>query len=193
MESELKMFTQGSDNRLLENKKVKIVFEDGQGVIQVEGVGCEITGRERDIIVRTNMVMDHYLFPDRKVEPGSDWQIRGDVFSGFLDPRLEGKVDGQVTVARAPDFTDAKSGVAKRLRIVKGQIVVRRESEQREITGQITGLKGVCVIPDTVGVVTSGGLHGHVDYKNLSRDHLLFAAETSFTPRIDITYECSVE
>jgi hypothetical protein len=193
MESELRMFTQGSDNRLLEGKTVRIVFIDGKGVESVEGVGCELTPRERDLVVRTNFVMDHYLFPDRKVEPGHDWTVNGDVFSGFLDPRLHGRVGGEVTVLRAPDFVDHKDEVSKRVKIVKGTLVLRDEAGGREITGQITNLRGACAIPDRFGVVTSGTLQGYADYKAVTKDHLLFAAETTFTPRLEVSYACTVE
>jgi hypothetical protein len=193
MESELKMFTQGGENRLLEGKKVRIVFLDGKGVDSIEGIGCQINQREHDVIVRTNFVMDHYLFPDRKVEPGSDWTVRGDTFSGFLDPRLHGKVGGEVAILRTPDFIDARGAVSKRLKVVKGELNVREQGGSRQVTGQVTGLRGTFVVPDRYGVVTSGHLSGYANYKNVSTDHLLFAAETTFTPRIDIRYECSVE
>jgi hypothetical protein len=193
LESELKLFSQGSDNRLLQGKTVRIVFKDGQGVTEVEGVGCQISERERDTIVRTNFILDHYIMPDRKVEPGSDWAVSGDVFSGFLDPRLNGKISGDVGLMRTPDFIDHKGEVSKRLKIVKGNIEVRKTDGNRDITGQITGLRGVCVMPDKFGVVTVGHLHGYASYKNVSADHLLFAAETTVTPRINVSYECTVE
>ena len=193
LEEEIKMFTQGSDNKLLEGKTVRIIFKDGFGVSDIIPIGCGLTDRERDVIIRTNFVMDHYLFPDRQVAPDADWTIDGSVFAGFVDPRLNGKVEGQVTVTRTPDFVDADGKVSKRLKITKGQVIIRNENGPTNITGQITNLKGVCVLPDDFGVVTSAHLGGFVEYKNVSRDHLLFQAETTMQPKIDISYECSVE
>ena len=187
------MFTQGTDNRLLEGKTVKIVFKEGFGVHQVIPIDCGLTDRERDVIVRTNFLMDHYLFPDTEVGLGTEWTRNGDVFAGFLDPRLNGKVGGTITVMRTPDFVDARGKVSKKLKVVNGQIVVTDQSGTSNITGQVTGLKGVCVLPDDYGVVTSAHLHGYAEYRSISRDHLLFEAHTSFLPKIEIRYECSVE
>lgn len=192
-EREIKMFTQGRDNKLLEGKTAQIVFKDGYGVSEIIPINCEISDRERDIIVRTNFVMDHYLFPNRKVEPGADWSIDGSVFAGFLDPRLNGKVSGQVTVTRTPDFVDAVGRVSKKLKLTKGDVVVREETGSSNITGQLTGLGGVCVLPDDYGVVTSAHLHGYAEYKNVSRDHLLFDAQTTVQPKIEVRYDCTVE
>src|SRR5205807_383071 len=82
---DLRLFTQGRDNKLLEGRTVEIVFKDGHGITEIRPVKCGLSDRERDAILRTNFVMDHYLFPDRKVEPGADWTVDGSVFAGFLD------------------------------------------------------------------------------------------------------------
>ena len=192
-EREIKMFTQGSGKKVLEGKTVRITFKDGYGVTEITPVGCGLTDREKDVIVRTNFVMDHYLFPDRKVEPGADWSIDGSVFAGFLDPRLNGKVGGTVAVMRTPDFVDARGKVSKKLKLIDGQVIIRDETGLANVTGQITNLKGVCVLPDDYGIVTSAHLHGYAEYKNVSRDHLLFEAQTTVQPKIEIRYECTVE
>lgn len=192
-EQEIKLFTQGPDNRLLEGKTVEIIFREGVGVASIIPIECGLTQREEDVIVRTNFVMDHYLFPDRKVEPGADWQVDGSVFAGFLDPRLNGKVGGHVTVMRTPDFVDVDGKVSKKLKVVNGQIVVTDEAATSNITGQITGLRGVCVLPDDHGIVTSAQLHGYAEYRNVSRDHLLFESQTLLKPKIEVRYECAVE
>ena len=192
-EREIKMFTQGSDNKLLEGKRVRIIFKDGYGISEIDPLDCGLNDRERDIIKRTNFVMDHYVFPDHKVEPGADWSIDGSVFAGFLDPRLNGKVGGKVGVMRTPDFVDAAGNVSKKLKITDGQVIIRDETGPTNVTGQITSLKGVCVLPDDYGIVTSAHLHGYAEYKNVSRDHLLFEAQTTVQPKIEIRYECSVE
>ena len=94
---------------------------------------------------------------------------------------------------RTPDFVDIDGKSSKKLKVVNGQIVVTDESGTSNITGQITGLKGVCVLPDDHEVVTAAHLHGYVEYRNISRDHLLFEAQTLFKPRFEVRYECSVE
>src|SRR5262249_50217525 len=106
---------------------------------------------------------------------------------------VNGYLGGKVVISRTPDFIDSRDETSKRLRLVKGEIVVRDEAGNQNVSGQITGLRGICVMPDKLGVVTNGQLQGYVDYKAISRDHLLFSAESTFTPKIEVSYECSVE
>jgi hypothetical protein len=61
------------------------------------------------------------------------------------------------------------------------------------VTGQLNSLQGTCIIPNQYGVVTSANISGMMEYKNVSTDHLLFAAEMSVVPRIEIKYECEVK
>ena len=197
VKNEMMMFTKLKNGRILEGKKVRIVFKDGQGITSITPIPetCELSQQEIDVIKRTNYVMDHYLFPDQKVAPASDpWTVNGDVFAGFLDPRLHGKIEGEVSVRRIPDFTNAKGEISKRLRLVKGNIsFTDNSSTGKAITGQLSGIKGVCSIPNKFGVITSATMRGIMIYKNVSTDHLLFDAEMTITPRFEISYECSVK
>lgn len=194
VKQQLMMFTKAKNTRILEGKKVRIVFRDGQGITRIDPIQCRLTQQEVDVIKRTNYVMDHYLFPDQKVAPDSTWDVNGDVFAGFLDPRLHGRVGGKVTVRRVADFVDAKGEPAKRLRLVNGNISFTDNSSQGQaITGQLSGIKGLCAIPNKFGVITSATMTGTMIYKNVSTDHLLFDAEMTVTPRFEISYECSVE
>ncbi len=192
-ENEIKMFATGSGNRLLEGKRVKIFFKDGSGITDIVPIDCEISDRERDLITRTNFVMDHYIFPDQKKGPGDEWDVDGSVFGGFLDPRLNGKIGGSVSIIRSPDFVDPSGKISKRLKIVSGNVQISDERNTEGITGQITGLKGICALPDDVGVITSAHLNGYADYRKVSRDHLLFEAQTTYTPKFEVRYECEVK
>ena len=194
VKNEMMMFTKTKDTRILEGKKVRITFKDGQGITRIEPMDCKLSQQECDVIKRTNYVMDHYLFPDRKVAPESTWDVDGDVFAGFLDPRLHGKVEGRVSVMRISDFTDASNEVSKCLRLVRGNISFSDKSSQgKAVTGQLSGIKGKCVIPNKYGVVTSAAMSGSMVYKNVSTDHLLFEAKMTVTPKFEISYECIVE
>ena len=194
VKGELMMFSKLKDGRILEGKKVRIVFKDGQGITSITPLGCELSQQEVDVIKRTNYVMDHYLFPDQEVAPGETWEVNGDVFAGFLDPRLHGRVGGKVTVRRIADFTDASGEISRRLRLVNGNIsFTDNSSAGKAITGQLSGVRGVCSIPDRYGVITTATMSGMMVYKNISTDHLLFDAEMTVTPRFEISYECSVE
>ena len=112
----------------------------------------------------------------------------------FLDPRLHGRVGGKVTVKRVSDFGNPSMGYSKRLRLEKGNIsFTDNSSEGQAITGQLSGIKGLCTIPDKYGVITNATMTGTMVYKNVSTDHLLFEAEMTVTPTFEISYECSVE
>ena len=194
VKNEMMMFTKLKGGRILEGKKVRIIFKDGQGITSITPIRCQLSEQEVDVIKRTNYVMDHYLFPDQQVAPNSTWDVNGDVFAGFLDPRLHGKVGGKVSVRRVSDFTDAKGEVAKRLRLVNGHISFTDNSTAGQaITGQLSGIKGLCSMPNKYGVITTAAMSGTMIYKNVSTDHLLFDAEMTVTPRFEISYECSVE
>jgi hypothetical protein len=124
---------------------------------------------------------------------GSKWNIGGDVFGGFLDPRISGKAGGEITVIRAPDFTAADGAISKRLKISQGNIVVQDVGAAQAVTGQLTSITGVLAIPDAVHVITSASLKGYADYKNVSTDHLLFKASHAVTPKCEIQYSCTVK
>ena len=192
-ESELRMFTQGTNDRLLEGKTVRITFVDGQGIKTIEPVNCVLSEKERDVIIRSNFALDHYIFPDRQVSPGDDWTVDGDTFSGFLDPRLVGKAGGKLTILRTADFVDAGGAISKKLKLTNGNIVVRETGSSKAVTGELTGIKGVLTIPDALHVVTSALLSGYADYQNVSTDHLLFEAKMAVKPKFEIAYKCSVE
>ena len=194
IKGEMVMFAKLKNGRILEGKTVRIVFRDGQGITSITPIGCSLSEQEVDVIKRTNYVMDHYLFPDQEIAIGSSWDVDGDVFAGFLDPRLQGKVDGKVTVRRVADFTDAAGEISRRLRLVNGHISFSDNSRAgKALTGQLNSVRGICSIPDRYGVITTASLSGMMDYRNVSTDHLLFAAEMTVTPRFEIIYECSVE
>ncbi|MEI6390743.1 MAG: hypothetical protein WCT12_06525 [Verrucomicrobiota bacterium] len=192
-ERDLRMFSAGTNDRLLEGKTVRITFVDGQGITLIKPVNCAISEKERDVIIRSNFALDHYVFPDRQVSPGEEWDIDGDVLGGFLDPRISGKAGGKVTILRTPDFSAADGAISKKLKISRGTIVVHDVGTTNAVTGQLTSLSGVLMIPDAVHVVTSASLKGYADYQNVSTDHLLFEAKHTVKPKFEIQYNCTVQ
>ncbi len=194
LKNEMLMFTKSKDSKLLEGKKVRIEYKDGQGIVSITPMdGCVLSAQEIDVIKRTNFVVDHYIFPDKQVEPDDEWQVPSGVFSGFLDPRMVGKIDGSVTVSRLSDFIK-KEETYNRLRFKNGIIqFVSNSSSSSEITGQITGVSGGCNIPLSTGVVSDAILRGNMEYKNVSKDHLLFEARTTTSPVFEVRYQCEVK
>ena len=186
-------FTTGTKEHLMERKSVRITYVNGQSITKIEPVNCSLSDKEKEVIERSNFVMDYYIFPDREVGVGSDWPVPGEVLGGFLDPRLSGKAGGSVTVMRTPDFVSADGAVSKRAKITSGNLIVQDTDGGKEVTGKVTGITGTLAIPDLIGVVTNAHLQGYADYQNVSTDHLLFQAKMAVKPKFEIQYNCSVQ
>lgn len=178
---------------LLKGKRVKLTFKDGLGLVTIEPMGCTLSDEEVDIIKRTNFVMDHYLMPETKKNVGDEWKVDGSVFSGFMDPRLQGKIVGSLTVERIADFPGADGQVCKRLRLRDGNISVENPNADNMIVGKYMQITGSANIPSRDGVVTGAALQGYADYKNVSKNHLLFEARMEVQPLFEIKYECVVK
>lgn len=193
MKGKLLMFSKAGNQRLLQGKKVRIEFKDGLGITRIEPIGCGLTDEEKEIIIRTNFIMDHYIMPDKKVEVGDEWTVNADVFSGLIDPRLRGAVGGEVTIMRAADAPDQNlDGNTRRLKLKNGEINVTIPDDKNRVTGTVTDVKGTCIIPDKYGVIKGGVISGRVKYTEVSTDHFLFEARMEATPQLEIHYECEV-
>lgn len=193
MKDKLLMFTKDKDHKLLQGKKVRITFKDGRGITSIEPIGCGLTEEEKEIIIRTNFIMDHYIMADKKVAVGDEWTVNADVFSGLIDPRLRGAVGGEVTIMRAGDVPDRDlDGNTRRLKLTNGQITISMPEQNNRVTGTVTNINGTCIIPDKYGVIKEGIITGRVKYTKVSTDHLLFEARMEATPQLNIQYECEV-
>jgi len=190
---ELRWFSPKENERLLEGKVVRITFVDGQGITKIEPVKGALSQRERDLIVRANFVLDHYVMPDRRVAPGDTWEVDGSLLSGFLDPRLDGRAVGHLNIVRQPDFVAADGTVNRRLKLLEGEIEVMDVDRSQTINGSLTGLKGVLTMPETAGVVTVATVTGFASYERVSEHHLIFEARHAVKPKFEIRYECKVE
>lgn len=187
------MFTKANGEEMLVNKKVRITFTDGQGVTLIEPMeGCRLSEREIDVIKRSNYVMDYYIMPDRNVEVDNTWSVNGNVFSGLLDPRMIGRVEGHIQMRRAPDFRADDDSLTRKIRIDKGNIQFCSPQDGHQITGGLSGVQGLCLIPVKDEVITKATMSGYAEYHDLSTDHILFGARMSITPRFNITYECKI-
>ena len=193
MKGKLLMFSKAGNQRLLQGKKVRIEFKDGLGITSIEPIGCGLTEEEKEIIIRTNFVMDHYIMTDKKVEVGDEWRVNADVFSGLIDPRLRGAVGGEVTIMRVADAPGQDlDGNTRRLKLINGEINVTIPDDKNRVTGSVTNIKGSCIIPDKYGVIKEGVISGRVKYTEVSTDHFLFEARMEATPELEIHYECEV-
>lgn len=190
----MKMFTQEKGKYLLEGKKVRITFKDGQGIIRIEPMdGTALTQREMDVIKRSNFVMDHYLMPEREVAVGESWTVPGNVFGGMVDPRLSGKLTGEVKVSRKADFPLENGDYACRLGLEGGEVGFVSTVGNMSQTGRLHNISGSSLIPNHLNVVTEAEMTGYADYDEVSTDHLLFEARMTVTPKFRVRYTCKVK
>lgn len=190
----MKMFTQEEGKYLLEGKKVRITFKDGQGIIRIEPIdGTALTPREMDVIKRSNFVMDHYLMPEREVAVGESWTVPGNVFGGMVDPRLSGKLTGEVKVSRKADFPMENNEIARRLGLEGGEVGFVSTVGNMSQTGRLHNISGSSLIPNSHNVVTEAEMTGYADYDEVSTDHLLFEARMTVTPKFRVRYTCEVK
>ncbi|MDD5950810.1 MAG: hypothetical protein PUC53_02905 [Bacteroidales bacterium] len=186
------MITRLKGGKLLQGKTVRIDFTDGKGITRITPVNCGLTQEEEDVIKRTNFVMDHYIMPEREVAVGEKWTVDSSVFAGLLDPRMKGRVRGQVTVERVLD-APLKDKYARRVRLSDGNIEFTPPSQTEQVDGSVSNVRGQCTIPSDLGVVTAATITGIAEYKSVSKDHLLFAAKMSVAPKFEVRYECEVK
>ncbi|MBR2125639.1 MAG: hypothetical protein IJ943_02780 [Akkermansia sp.] len=190
----MKMFTQEEGKYLLEGKKVRITFKDGQGIIRIEPIdGTALTPREMDVIKRSNFVMDHYLMPEREVAVGESWTVPGNVFGGMVDPRLSGKLTGEMKVSRKADFPMENGEIARRLGLEGGEVGFVSTVGNMSQTGRLHNISGSSLIPNSHNVVTEAEMTGYADYDEVSTDHLLFEARMTVMPKFRVRYTCEVK
>lgn len=186
------MLTRLKDGKLLQGKTVRIDFTDGKGITKITPVNCGLTQEEEDVIKRTNFVMDHYIMPEREVAVGERWTVDSSVFAGLLDPRMKGRVQGQVTVERVLD-APLRGKHARRVRLCDGNIEFTPPTETEQVDGSVSNVRGQCTIPSDLGVVTAATITGLAEYKSVSKDHLLFEAKMNVAPKFEVRYECEVK
>ena len=193
VKKDLQLFTHRDGGLMLNGKTVKITFEDGEGVTRIDPVDCALTQDEINAIIRSNFIMDHYLMPDRKVAVGDKWKVNANVFSGLLDSRIKGRVEGSVAVQRAADVPMPNGDVNYKLKLTDGNVTFKKTDNGNAITGRINSVNGTAIMPESSGVVTEATLKGHAEYSELSTDHLLFEASMTIQPSFEVKYECEVQ
>ena len=174
----------------LSGKKVRLTFENGKGVTQIEPLGCDLTQDERDFIFATAVLADCFIMPDLEIKPGATWNVDGQNLAGLIDPALRGDTSGMITVARRED-TKVGTHPAATLEITQGRVVIDSTTPQQYDIGTFTP-RGKLVFDLEDEFVSVAELTGNISIENCSRDHILY--ETSFRskPEITITYMCTI-
>lgn len=172
----------------MEGKQFRVVYEDGQGVLELTPAGCDLTEEERDFLMTLSVVSDAYILPDKESKPGQTWEVPAEALSDFLPPEWRGRPEGKVIIRRVKDFEQGGHGFA-RLEIQSGTFQVIATDQSWERIASFTP-RGWFEYDITEGHVAQGELRGTANMHKASRDHLLFEARFEASPQGRSTYSC---
>jgi hypothetical protein len=174
----------------LRGKKVRMTFIDGQGVVKVEPVDCQLTAEERDFLMASAVVSDAHLLPNVHSKPGDRWEVDGSAFSDFLPPSWHGVPRGSITIERQEDFEEGGNKYAL-LHCARGTLLVDATDQSRTRLARLTP-RGKLKYNITKGHVESAELTALGSIEEASRDHLLFETRFEAQPEVQITYACTI-
>jgi len=180
---------------MLDGKTVRLKFEDGKGITELNPIKCEISPRECDAITRTNNLADHYIFPNRDRAVGATWTVKADNLGCLLDPRLRGTiVESDIMLRRLDDTADPDGKLVINVAIAPEQrVVIAKSDGSREVTGEMKVDEARFELSSAAGVVTAVSAEGMVEYKSRTVDHLLFDAEIRGRPSFKVYAKTTVQ
>jgi len=176
------------DFAMLDGKKVRLTFQNGQGIVLVEPIGCTLSDHEKNVITRANALSDHYIFPHRAREVGASWDVVSDNLGSMIDPRLRGVITKKnVKLKRVNDSPDPSGGIVRNVSIDGPQrITIESTTDGKATTGEVNLDEASFALPDSAGVVTKLEGVGSADYRERSVDHLLFEMEMRVRPSFKV-------
>jgi len=174
----------------LSGKTVRITYEDGRGVVELQPVGCALTEEERDLLFASAVVTDAFLLPDEQSKPGDVWDVDGAAFADLLPPSWRGVPRGKISIRRDEDFEENGAKYA-RLRCYQGTLRVDATDQSRTRLASLTP-RGEVKYNITAGHVESAELTAVGSMEEASRDHLLFEARFETQPKVRLTYFCHI-
>jgi hypothetical protein len=174
----------------LSGKKVRLTFENGKGVTQVQPLGCDLNSDERDFIFATAVLADCFIMPNFELKAGETWTVDGQNLAGLIDPSLRGDTSGLITVGRRQDATTGSHPAAV-LEITQGRVVIDSTTPKQYDIGTFTP-RGKLVFDLEDEFVASADLTGTITIENCSRDHILYETSWRTKPEIKVTYTCKI-
>ena len=176
------------DFGMLDGKKVRLTFRNGEGIVNVEPIGCTLSDHETTVITRTNALSDHYIFPERARDVGETWRVPADNLGSMIDPRLRGVIiNSDVRLKRSNDSPDSSGGTVRNV-VIDGpqRITIGSTAEGKATTGELQLEEARFELPDKDGVVTRLEGYGSADYRERSVDHLLFDMDMRIRPSFKV-------
>ena len=174
----------------LNGKKVRLTFENGKGVTQIEPIGCSLTADERNYLFATAVLGDCFIMPDLKGKVGSKWNVDGQNLAGLIDPSLHGQTTGSVSIERTEDIKSGDQNVAQ-MRITAGSINIDSTTPEKYDIGKFVP-RGILVFDLEKQFVQSAELTGDITIENCSRDHILFETRFQARPKLRVSYTCKM-
>lgn len=174
----------------LEGKKFRVTYVDGEGVVELEPIGCTLTEDEELYLKGLAVLSDCYILPDTQSRPGSYWDVNAQALMDYLPPSWRGRPRGVVTIERDQDYVRGGKQYAA-LQIRGGTFQVDASDQSRRRLASVTP-RGRLEYNISDGYVESAQLNAQASMEEVSTDHLLFETRFETNPRIEIQYTCKM-
>jgi hypothetical protein len=175
----------------LEGKAVRITFEDGRGVVNVEDVQGTLTDDERNLIYQTAVLFDYHIMPDLDIGISEEWAVDGQYLGTLLDPTWKGVPSGEITIRRGENRT-INGGRVAILQMTDGVLEINSSDKSHHRVGRFQPSGELQFLLDD-GYVRRAKVFGELLIEKTSKDHLLFESQFRARPRLQITYSCTME
>jgi hypothetical protein len=175
----------------LSGKTVRIIYEDGKGVVALERVRGDLSPSEDNFVRHTAVLSDCFILPDIDVKPGQEWSVDAAQLSSLVDPSLRGIPSGRVTVRREADEPATGKRYA-RLSIQEGTVQLDNSDNKTDRIGSFSP-SGTLRFNLSDDFMEQADLTGHMRLERLSKDHLLFEARMRTQPKVQVRYRCTLQ
>lgn len=178
------------DMSSLQGKKARVVYRNGKGLETITPIECSLTSQERGWFEDLSMISDIAIMESLECQPGDKWLVPAKDFIPVIDPSLEARCTGSVTIQRDRDLGDGSNPSAV-LKIAGGVIEFRDrfQGDSHEIEEAARWApEGKLVFEFDKGIVTWAKLGGSIDYTERSMNHLLFEMKHTQKPNYSVTY-----
>ena len=174
----------------LAGKKFRLIFENGKGVTDIRSIDCDLSEAHHDFLKGTAVIGDVFIVPDLKAKVGSGWSVDAANLAGLIDPSLRGQTKGSFSVQREQDV-DTAGHKAAQLRISGGGVKIDSSTSEQTNIGTFTP-KGTMLFDLDDQYVTKVDLTGDIDFKSVSKNHILFETRFDSKPDVKISYSCKM-
>lgn len=193
-----KVFGYPANMNLLEGKTFKLIYEDGIGLVKIDVVNPNqiVSLAEKELIERAFYMADYYIFKDKdkplkKIDVGTSWKVEARNFASILDPRMSHTSSGSISLSRQQDVQMNNKNYAT-FSISPSTISMMDTERTHKMIGEVTLTGGEIHYDLDLKYVFDTKLQGTLNYKQISKDHLLFETTVTTKPTFQIYYTCDV-